>query len=273
MDPLSQGGEATTARREPLDATQSARAARRWWDSDSAAYVAEHADFLDQALVWGPEGLTELETRLLGTDLHSLRVLEVGCGAAAGSAWLGSQGAFAVGLDVSGAMLAAAAARGVVVPLVHASGDRLPFESASFDAVVSAHGALAFMGDLPATLREIRRVLRDGGRLVFSVTHPVRWAFPDDPGIDGLTATMSYFDRRAYVERDALGTPVYVEHHRTMGDTVAALVDAGFAIEALIEPEWPSDNDQTWGAWSPLRGELLPGTAIWSTRALNSSTG
>ncbi|MEI6373276.1 MAG: methyltransferase domain-containing protein [Actinomycetes bacterium] len=273
MDPLSQGGEASSARREALDAIQSARAARQWWDRDSAAYLDEHANFLDGALVWGPEGLTELETRLLGLDLDGLRVLEVGCGAAAGSAWLASQGAFAVGLDVSGAMLAAAATRDEHVPLVHASGDRLPFVPGSFDAVVSAHGALAFMGDLHATLREVRRVLRDGGLLVFSVTHPVRWAFPDDPGIAGLTATMSYFDRRAYVERDSAGNPVYVEHHRTMGDTVMALVETGFSIEGLIEPEWPSDNEQTWGAWSPLRGGLLPGTAIWSARAINSSTG
>ncbi|MEI8260548.1 MAG: SAM-dependent methyltransferase, partial [Actinomycetes bacterium] len=64
MDPLSQGGEASSARREPLDAIQSARAARQWWDRDSAAYLDEHADFLDGALLWGPEGLTELETRL-----------------------------------------------------------------------------------------------------------------------------------------------------------------------------------------------------------------
>ncbi len=35
-------------------------------------------------------------------------------------------------------------------------------------------------------MREVARVLRPGGRWVFSVTHPVRWAFPDDPGPAGL---------------------------------------------------------------------------------------
>ena len=35
-----------------------------------------------------------------------------------------------------------------------------------------------------AALAEAARVLRPGGRWVFSVTHPIRWAFPDDPGPD-----------------------------------------------------------------------------------------
>ena len=27
--------------------------------------------------------------------------------------------------------------------------------------------------------------------------------------------------------------------------------------------EWPPGNDRTWGAWSPLRGRLVPGTAVF----------
>ena len=52
-------------------------------------------------------------------------------------------------------------------------------------------------------------------------------AFPDDPGPDGLTATMSYFDRTPYVEFDAATEPTYVEHHRTFGDRVREIVAAG----------------------------------------------
>jgi hypothetical protein len=33
-------------------------------------------------------------------------------------------------------------------------------------------------------------------------------------------------------------------------------------LDALVEPEWPAGHDRTWGGWSPLRGERLPGTAI-----------
>ena len=41
-----------------------------------------------------------------------------------------------------------------------------------------------------AVMREVARVLRPGGRWVFSVTHPMRWAFPDDPGPEGLTVDL-----------------------------------------------------------------------------------
>ena len=41
------------------------------------------------------------------------------------------------------------------------------------------------------------------------------------------------------------------------------LVAAGLVLDDLVEPEWPEGHDREWGQWSPLRGRLLPGTAIW----------
>jgi SAM-dependent methyltransferase len=142
----------------------------------------------------------------------------------------------------------------------------LPFAAASFDAAFAAFGAVQFVADLPALLAEVARVLRPGGRWVFSVTHPVRWCFADDPGEAGLVAQVPYWDRRPYVETDDAGSPVYVEHHRTLSDYVAALVGAGFRLEELHEPEWPSGFDREWGGWSPQRGAVLPGTAIMVCR-------
>jgi hypothetical protein len=109
----------------------------------------------------------------------------------------------------------------------------------------------------------VARVLRPGGRWVFAATHPMRWAFPDDPGPIGLTAIQSYFDRSPYVEVDAAGVPAYVEHHRTMGDRIREIVGAGFVLQDVIEPEWPEGFTGVWGQWSPERGEMFPGTAIF----------
>ena len=70
-------------------------------------------------------------------------------------------------------------------------------------------------------------MLRPGGRFVVSVNHPMRWPFPDYPDPEDLQVTSSYFDRTPYVETDDDGATVYVEHHRTVGDWVRAVVGAG----------------------------------------------
>ncbi|MGO4426074.1 class I SAM-dependent methyltransferase, partial [Streptomyces sp. MCAF7] len=149
------------------------------------------------------------------------------------------------------------------IALVQADATALPFRDASFDLACSAYGAVPFVADPVRVMREVHRVLRPGTRWVFSVTHPIRWAFPDEPGPEGLSVAASYFDRTPYVEQDETGRAVYVEHHRTLGDRVRDVVAGGFRLLDLVEPEWPAWNDQEWGGWSPLRGNLIPGTAIF----------
>lgn len=251
------------------DLPDDAGAARAWWDANADEYLDEHRDFLgDAGFRWGPEGLTEAEAGLLG-DVDGRDVLEVGAGAAHCSRWLASRGARAVATDYSAGMLAGAerldAATGVVVPRVQADARALPFADGSFDVVFTSFGALPFVPDAVPVHREAVRVLRPGGRWVFSVTHPLRWAFPDDPTLRGLTASRSYFDRRPYVEADAAGRVLYAEYHRTVGDHVRDVAAAGLRLTDLVEPEWPEWNDQVWGGWGPERGRYLPGTAVFVT--------
>lgn len=253
--------------RQAVSAAESERAQRRWWDAQADAYQAEHGSFLGDAdFVWCPEGLREADARLLG-DVAGRRVLEVGCGAAQCARWLAGQGALVVGVDLSARQLGharlLAARTGIAVPLVLAGAEHLPLADATVDLACSAFGAVPFVADSAAVMHEVARVLRPGGRWAFAVTHPIRWCFPDDPGPSGLTVTASYFDRRPYVEVDDSGVPSYVEHHRTIGDRVAELRATGFRVVDIVEPEWPAGNDRAWGQWSPLRGRLVPGTAIF----------
>ncbi|MFD1657419.1 class I SAM-dependent methyltransferase [Streptomyces caeni] len=255
------------ATRRPAGVTESSRASRGWWDRNADEYQTEHGTFLgDDRFVWGPEGLDEVEAELLGPpeELKGKDVLEIGAGAAQCSRWLAGRGARPVALDLSHRQLQhALRIGGARFPLVQADAGALPFRDASFDLACSAYGALPFVADPVLVLREVHRVLRPGGRFVFSVTHPIRWAFPDEPGPEGLTVAASYFDRTPYVEQDERGRAVYVEHHRTLGDRVRDVVASGFRLVDLVEPEWPAWNTSEWGGWSPLRGGLIPGTAIF----------
>ncbi|KFU78321.1 Methyltransferase domain-containing protein [Amycolatopsis lurida] len=253
-----------------VSAPEATAANLAWWDADADDYQAAHGGFLGDAdFVWCPEGVREADVALLG-EVGGKRILEVGCGQAACSRWLAAQGAHAVATDLSGGMLRHAREgnerTGTPVPLVQATAESLPFADASFDAACSAFGAVPFVASVDAVFAEVRRVLRPGARWVFSVTHPMRWIFPDDPGPQGLTVTQPYFDRTPYVEVDEEGVATYVEYHRTLGDYVRALADSGFALTDLIEPAWPEGHSRTWGQWSPLRGKLFPGTAIFCTQ-------
>lgn len=251
---------------------ETAAANRSWWDAEAEDYYAEHGDFLgDTEFVWGPEGWRESQLHLLG-DLTGRRVLEIGAGAAQCSRWLAEQGARPVATDLSAGMLRQARelnrVRGLV-PLAQCDALALPFRDAVFDAVFTAYGVVPFVADSAGLMREVARVLRPGGRFIFSTTHPIRWAFPDDPGPGGLTVTQSYFDRTPYVE-EAGGVASYIEHHRTLGDRVRELAAAGFCLVDVVEPEWPESTTQVWGGWSPLRGRLLPGTAIFVSTAADT---
>lgn len=241
------------------------------WDRYADEYQATHGQFLgDAGFVWGPEGWTESDLKVLG-DVAGLDTLEVGSGAGQCSRWIRVQGGRSIGLDLSPRQLQHSRRideeTGVVVPSVVGTATQLPFGADRFDVVFSSFGALQFIADLDAAVAEVARVLRPGGRFVFSVTHPSRWSFPDDPGEPGLTATQSYWDRRPYVEiDDETGDVAYVEHHRTLGDWVRVLAAHDLRLVDLVEPRWPEHNDRVWGGWSRLRGRLMPGTAIFVAR-------
>jgi ubiquinone/menaquinone biosynthesis C-methylase UbiE len=273
---VSELPQAVGVTRRDEDAATTVRANRRWWDADADAYHTEHGAFLGDAdFVWSPEALREQDAHLLG-EVRGRQILEVGCGAAMCSRWLLGQGARAIASDVSAGMLrharAANARTGVDVPLVQADAQYLPFRDAQFDTAFTAFGAVAFVEDSARLMREVARVLRPGGRWVFATTHPLRWSFPDDPGPEGLTATMPYWDRTPYVEFAESGEATYVEHHRTLSDRVREIAAARFQLLDIVEPQWPAGHTQEWGQWSPLRGAILPGTAIYVCQLANIAT-
>ena len=193
-------------------------------------------------------------------------MLEAGCGAARCTQWLATQGACAVGVDIAFRQLQhsrLADPADAPTPVVQADARVLPFADGAFDTVFSTYGALQFVADSAGVTAECARVLRPGGRFVFSVTHPIRWSFLDDPGERGLVACHPYFDRTPYVEQDPDGTVTYAEHHRTAGDRVREITAAGLRLTDLVEPEWPEDDEHAWDAWSGERGRIIPGTAIF----------
>ena len=146
------------------------------------------------------------------------RVLEVAAGTGVVTRALASAlpaSVTIVATDLNQTMLDTAAAAGTSRPVEWRRADAmdLPFEDECFDAVVCQFGAM-FFPEKPRAFGEMRRVLRPGGTLIFSVWDRIeqnefadvigeslRTVFPDDPPLFMHRTPHGYFDR-ATIEND-----------------------------------------------------------------------
>ena len=96
-----------------------------------------------------------------------LRLLDVGTGPGYVAGAAATRGASAVGVDVASRMIALAAQLHPGAEFRQADAEALPFDDRSFDAVV-ANFLVPHLGRPEATITELARVLRPGGRLALT---------------------------------------------------------------------------------------------------------
>ena len=241
---------------------------RMAWNAVSARYQRLH-EFPTDDVSYSPWAPPESELRLLG-DVAGLHILDLGCGGGQNGIALARLGAHVTGIDPSEMQLAharrLAAAAHIPVEFVQGSGEDLgTLGDGCFDVIFSSN-TFPYIADMRRCLAECARVLRPGGRLVFSLDHPARDCFFDEEAGELLPyPARSYFDESA-VRWAFDGTSVRMEsHRRTLSAWIALLVDAGFTLARLVEPPpptallddlWPEDDPR-----APLRN--LPQCAIF----------
>jgi SAM-dependent methyltransferase len=125
------------------------------------------------------DGFGGLTTQAVGPLLDAARVvrgaevLDVASGPGYVSGAAAARGAKVIGVDFAAAMVEDARRRFAGIDFREGDAEALPFQAASFDAVVMNFGVL-HLEDPDRALAEALRVLRPGGRLAFTV-----WAAPD----------------------------------------------------------------------------------------------
>jgi 2-polyprenyl-6-hydroxyphenyl methylase/3-demethylubiquinone-9 3-methyltransferase len=101
---------------------------------------------------------------------NNLGTVDIGCGGGFMSEALAARGAKVTGIDPSAPAVAAARAHaaenGLSIDYREGAGERLPFADASLDCAVIVD-VLEHLNDPEETLREVRRVLKPGGFLLF----------------------------------------------------------------------------------------------------------
>lgn len=167
-------------------------------------------------------------TTALIPDVAGRRILDAGCGSGVYTNWLVERGGEVVAADVSEEMLAETAERvddgvelertDLTTPLEFADDDE-------FDGVVSG-SVIDHVEDWDRLFAEFARVLAPGGFLVCSMRHPMgNYVEYDD---------WNYFEADSYTADWGVEM---ITHRRPMSAVVNPLLDAGFRLDELSEPE------------------------------------
>jgi SAM-dependent methyltransferase len=123
---------------------------------------------------------TEEEVDALSSTGKS--VLDLGCGPGRHLLGLQESGAFVVGLDTSDLVLGVCRDRGGR-NLVRGASRRLPFKAGVFDSAILMSNGLGLSGGTAETLGmldDLRRILRESGRLIAHTTDPT----DEESGLD-----------------------------------------------------------------------------------------
>jgi ubiquinone/menaquinone biosynthesis C-methylase UbiE len=230
----------------------------RYWDENAGVWTRlaragydVYRDYLNTPAFFG-----------MLPDVQGLSGLDIGCGEGHNTRLLAERGARVTAIDISKVFVQQAADLEVQQPAgiayQVASAVQLPYACATFDF---ATGFMSFMdiAETDIVLAESHRVLKPGGFLQFSITHPCydtphRRALRDAQGRTYAIEVGRYFENLEgdIEEWTFSATPARVREGlpnfkvprftRTISQWLNRLIATGYAIERLEEPR-PSDQD------------------------------
>ncbi len=203
-------------------------------------------------------------------DVSGLRGLDVGCGEGYNTRLLAERGAVMCAVDISPRFVREARAAGDgSIQFAVASGQELPFADCEFDFATS----FMCLMDLPkpeTALRECQRVLRPGGFLQYSISHPCfnppwrKLLRTEDKQVYALEVGR-YFER-IDGEIDTwlfAGAPPQVRQgmrrfeiprfHRTLAEWINLTINAGFTLERVGEPRASEETVERFPAVADTR--------------------
>ncbi|WP_270179735.1 class I SAM-dependent methyltransferase [Alkalihalobacillus sp. CinArs1] len=215
------------------------------WDNNARSYTNNYSEagdlhrevFLNPALF-----------SLIGEVEHKC-VLDAGCGEGYLSRMLAQRGAIVTAVDYSRSMLEIAnerTASHLPINYVHGNCEDLStLKDASFETIVS-NMVMQDLADHERALREMYRLLVDGGSFIFSILHPCfitpesGWE-KDEQGEKLHWNVDRYFYEGVYEQRGLGEAGALFYYHRTLSTYLNSIIRAGFTIVKVVEPT-PSEE-------------------------------
>ncbi|MFQ5799905.1 MAG: class I SAM-dependent methyltransferase [Candidatus Zixiibacteriota bacterium] len=225
---------------------------------------------------------SDSSTSVLGVATHcllatigpvaNLDVCDLGCGEGHLARQIADRGGRVVGIDISERLLELARERTLHpnIRFILDDAQRLTtLRDSEFDLVVS-NLALMDIPDLKATYATVHRILRAGGRFIFSITHPCFQA-PDtniDTDREGnfLARRIMRYAKEGFWRSDYTGgiRGKVGAYHRMLSTYINELILTGFVICRIIEPTLPPGQYEN--PWAQGRMEVPSVLVIESRR-------
>lgn len=203
------------------------------------------------------------ELQKLLPDFRGKSVLDLGCGYGWHCKYASEQGAAQVlGVDLSHKMLEIAKARNAGENIEYRCGniEELDFPDGSFDVILSSL-VFHYVRDFPALVQSINRWLKPNGSFVFSVEHPVFTAYGSQDWFYNESGEILHFPVDNYYiegQRDAVFLGEHVpKYHRTLTTYLSALLQNGFVLQAVVEPQPPEEMMDLPGMRDELRRPMM----------------
>lgn len=229
---------------------------------DNEAFFQKYSQMMrSQEGLKGAGEWSELQKIL--PDFAGKRVLDLGCGYGWHCKYAADQNAdYVLGTDISKKMLQTAREINTAPQIEYlcTAMEDLDFPEHTFDVVLSSL-AFHYIKDFEPLVKNIFRWMKQGGTFVFSVEHPVftsygtqDWYYDENGKILHFPVDNYYYEGKR--EAVFLGEKV-IKYHRTMTTYLNTLLQNGFEIRHIIEPQPPEEMMEVEGMKDEMRRPMM----------------
>ena len=219
---------------------------KNWWNNTSS-YYQNTFDIPVDDIYYGPFCPTEKELKIIDIDnIKNKKVLELGCGGGQCSIFLSKNGAICSGIDISEKQIQyaikLAEKNDIKIDYYVGSGESLSqFKDNEFDIVLSVF-AMQYINNLDKCLSEVSRILKNGGRFIFSLDHPFysvispkTMKIEGNYNYSGLNETVKTSDIIKAGQWRRGNTQKFVFYFRKISDIYRSLVRSNLFVEEIKE--------------------------------------
>jgi len=181
-------------------------------------------------------------TKLIKNNVAQRDVLDLGCGSGKFAAKVKSWGGNVIGVDQSNTMIEIARREHPEIEFYVGKAEEIPFDDKKFDLIYSCL-MVHYIKELNPLFAEVARVLRNGGKFIFSFHHPFAEVTKEVWNGSTHEVTMDpYFHNEEYRWSMLDGKMELVSYHHTFETIFSSLNENYFLVERLIEPTPPDST-------------------------------